>query len=285
MSTSTSDSTKYKELAEQKWQKIAPGWHRWRSVISDLMRPATEQMLSLAGIGPESRVLDIAAGDGDQSIIAARRVGPGGYVLATDISPELLTYTAASAQEAGLNNLETQVMDGEKLELENDSFDAVICRLGLMLLPDLGQAMSEIYRVLKPDGRAAAIVFTTPDKNPWMSIPAMIALKHAQVPPPQPGQPGLFSLGSDGVFENAFQAAGFRQVKVHRVSTPLHLSSASECARLVHDTAGAIHTILSPLHENGQQAAWNEIQEALRQFEGPDGFESPCEVFIGAGLK
>jgi SAM-dependent methyltransferase len=96
----------------------------------------------------------------------------------------------------------------------------VICRLGLMLLPDVGQAMSEIYRVLKPGGRAAAIVQTTPDKSPWLSVPAMIALKHAQLPPPQPGQPGLFGLGSDGVFEGAFQAAGFREIEVYRVTAP-----------------------------------------------------------------
>jgi ubiquinone/menaquinone biosynthesis C-methylase UbiE len=285
MSTSTFDSSKYKESAVQEWQKIAPGWHKWRSVISDLMRPATEQMLGLAGIRPGSRVLDIAAGDGDQSIMAARRVGPEGYVLGTDISSKLLAYTAASAQEAGLSNLETQVMDGGHLELKDNSFDAVICRLGLMLIPDVGQAMSEVYRVLKPNGRAAAIVFTTPDKSPWLSVPAMVALKHAQLPPPQPGQPGLFSLGSDGAFEGAFHTPGFREVEVHRISAPLRLSSASECVRLVHDSAGAIHTILSSLPENRQQAAWNAIQGALGRFEGPDGFESPSEFFVGAGSK
>jgi SAM-dependent methyltransferase len=80
----------------------------------------------------------------------------------------------------------------------------VICRLGLMLLPDVGQAMSEIYRVLKPGGRAAAIVQTTPDKSPWLSVPAMIALKHAQLPPPQPGQPARPIRPSEFHCRNAF---------------------------------------------------------------------------------
>jgi ubiquinone/menaquinone biosynthesis C-methylase UbiE len=284
LSTSKFDA-KYKEMAVQEWQKVAEGWHRRIHVISAWSSSVTVQMLDLAGVAPGSRVLDIAAGDGDQSIKAAQRVGPEGYVLATDISSNLLAFAAKFAKEAGLNNLETRVMDGENLELEADSFDAVISRFGLMFLPDVNKGMSEIYRVLKPGGRAAAIVLTTPDKNLWLSIPAVVARKHAQLPPPQAGQPGLFSLGSSGVFEDAFRAAGFRDIEIHKVYIPLRLSSASECARLVQDIAGAIHTILSPLDEDRQREAWAEIEQELQQLEGPDGFESPSEVLVSAGSK
>ena len=279
------DSSKYKKAAVQEWQKVAEGWHRGIHVISDWSGSVTDQMLDLASVGPGSRVLDIAAGDGDQSIQVAQRVGPEGYILATDISSNLLAFAAESAKEVGLNNLETRVMDGENLELEDDSFDAVISRFGLMFLPNIDKGMSEIHRVLKPRGRAAAIVLTTPDKNLWLSIPAVVARKYAQLPPPQPGQPGLFSLGSPGVFEDAFKAGGFRDVEIHKISIPLRLSSASECASLVQDIAGGIHTILSLLDENQQQEAWAEIEQELQQLEGPDGFESPSEILVGAGSK
>lgn len=285
MSKNSFDGAKYKELAVREWQKVAEGWHSGSHVISDWSSSVTVQMLDLAGIILGRRVLDIAAGDGDQSLKAAQRVGPDGYVLATDISSNLLAFAAQSAKELGLSNLETRVMDGEDLELEADSFDAAISRFGLMFLPNVSKGMSEIYRVLKPGGSAAAIVLTTPDKNLWLSLPAAVARKHAQLPPPQPGQPGLFSLGAPGVFESAFQAAGFRDVEVHKVSIPLRLSSASECARLVQDIAGAIHTILSPLDESQQREAWAEIEQELQQLEGPDGFESPGEVLVGAGSK
>jgi SAM-dependent methyltransferase len=245
----------------------------------------TEQMLDLADIGPGHRVLDIAAGDGDQSMMASRRVGPHGYVLATDISPNLLAYAAASAQEVGLDNLETQVMDGEHLELEDAAFDAVICRLGLMLMPKVNRAMSEIHRVLKRGGRASAIVFSTPEKSPWLSISAMIALKYAQLPPPQLGTPGLFSLGAPGLFEEALRSAGFQEVETYHVAAPLRLASASECTEFLRDIAGAIHTILSPLDEDTQSRAWDEIEVTLGQLEGANGFESPCEVIVGAGTK
>lgn len=275
----------YKEMAAQEWQKVAEGWHKRIYVISNWSSLVTVQMLDLAGVARGSRVLDIAAGDGDQSITAAQRVGSEGYVLATDISSNLLSFAAESAKEAGLNNLETRVMDAENLELEDASFDAVISRFGLMFLPNINKGMSEINRVLKPGSRAAAIVLTTADKNLWLSIPATIARKHAQLSPPPPGQPGLFSLGSPRIFEDSFQAAGFHDIEIHKASIPLRLSSASECATLVHDIAGAIHTILSPLDENQQREAWDEIEQELQQLEGPDGFESPSEVLIGAGSK
>jgi len=276
---------KYKETAVREWQKVAEGWHRRIKVISNWSSSATAQMLDLAGVSQGSRVLDIAAGDGDQSIRAAQRVGSEGYVLATDISSNLLAFAAESAKKAGLHNLETRVMDGENLELGDGSFDAVISRFGLMFLPNVNKGMSEIYRVLKPGGRAAAIVLTTPDKNLWLSIPAVVARKHAQLPPPEAGHPGPFSLGTIGVFKSAFQTAGFRDIEIFKVSNPLRLSSASECTRFVRDIAGAIHTILSPLDENQRRIAWAEIEQELQELEGPDGFESPSEVLIGAGSK
>jgi len=240
-------------------------------------------MLELAGIRAGSRVLDIAAGDGDQSIAAARRVGPDGYVLATDLSSNVLAYAASAAEEADLAHLETRVMDGENLELEDNSFDAVICRSGLMLMPDPKTAMAEIYRVLRPGGRVSAFVSSTPDKNPWLGMSVGILRKHAQLPPAPPGRPGTFSLGAPGVFEGIFHKTGFQRVVTHYVSGSLPLSSAAECVELLKDIG--LDSVLISLSEDKQQQAWTEVEETLRQMEGPDGFVSPVEGIIGAGLK
>jgi ubiquinone/menaquinone biosynthesis C-methylase UbiE len=279
------DTGQYKKSTQQEWEKAAPGWHKWIPFISELSQKESNQMLDLANIQPGHRVLDIAAGDGDQSIMAARRVGPQGYILATDISSSLLAYASTSALEAGLKNIETRVMDGENLELEDASFDAAICRQGLMLMPHVDQAMSEIYRVLKSGGWLSAIVFSTPDKNPWISIPAMIAMKHAQLPPPQPRMPGLFSLSPPGVFEGIFRAAGFQDIKTHYAQGMLRLASAVECVEFLRDIAGALHTILAPLSEEQQKEAWTEMEQALKKFEGQEGFESPVETILAAGQK
>ncbi len=285
MGTTNFDPVKFKESSRREWQKVAQGWHQWMPRFAEWCAPVSRQMLELASIGPGSRVLDIAAGDGDQSIQAARRVGPNGYVLATDISSNMLEFAAESARKAGLTQMETRVMDAECLELDDASFDSVISRFALMLLPNVEKAVAEIHRVLKPGGRIAAIVFSTPDKTPWLAVPASIARQRASLPPPQPEQPGLFRLGFPGVFASALRDAGFGDIATHRVSLPFRMESAAECARFLWDVAGAIHEMLAPLSEEARRQTWGEIEAALRRYEGPEGFESPCEVIVGCGVK
>jgi ubiquinone/menaquinone biosynthesis C-methylase UbiE len=197
------DAVKYKEAIREQWQNAADAWHRWIPVVRVWAGPATELMLELAGVGPGGRVLDIAAGDGDQSLLAAARVGPTGFVLATDIAPNLVALAAQTARESGLKNLEARVMDAENLTIDDEVFDVVISRFGLFFVPDLPRALSEITRALKPDGRVGAMIFSTPDKNPFLSVPISIIRRRAQLGPPLPGQLGPFNLGAPGALASA----------------------------------------------------------------------------------
>ena len=181
-------------------------------------------MLDMAGVTDGARVLDVAAGAGGQTIAAARRVGPSGTVLATDISPAILEYAQAEASTAGLSNVTTRVMDGEDLEVEPGSFDAVISRLGLIYFPDQQRALGDMRRALRDGGRVAAIVYSTPERNPFNSIPMSIIRRRAALPPLLPGQPGPFSLGAPGVVAAAFETAGFHDVETRLVDAPLRLS-------------------------------------------------------------
>ena len=154
------DPIKYKDTTKQQWQAAAEAWHRWGQTLAAWLGPATEIMLDMAGVGGGSRVLDVAAGAGEQTLVTAQRVGASGYVLATDISVNILEFAAAEALSAGLMNVETRVIDGENLdELETDSFDAVISRVGLIYFPDQQKALTGMRRVLKPGGRVGAIVY------------------------------------------------------------------------------------------------------------------------------
>src|SRR5688572_13628010 len=96
------DPIKYKETTRQQWETAAEAWHRWGPVLAAWLGPATEIMLDMASITTGSRVLDVAAGAGDQTLVAARRAGPSGSVLATDISANILEFAAAAASEAGV---------------------------------------------------------------------------------------------------------------------------------------------------------------------------------------
>jgi ubiquinone/menaquinone biosynthesis C-methylase UbiE len=278
------DAAKFKTTTRAQWQSAAEAWHRWGPFLGEWLGAATEQMLNLAHIKKGARVLDIAAGAGEQSISTAQRVGPTGHVLATDIAPALLDYALADARAAGLSNIETRELDGEALdELPAASFDSAISRVGLIYFPDQQRALAGIRRALKPGGRFAAVVYSTPEKNPFFSIPVGIIRRRAKLPPPLPGQPGPFSLGRDGVLEAAYERAGFRDIEVRKVDSPVRLPSAAECVRFERESFGALHQMMSTLSDAERAETWDEIERELRQFETASGFVGPCEMVVGAG--
>lgn len=279
------DPIKYKNTTRDQWQETADAWYRWSPTLHKWLGNATEKMLAMAGISTGHRVLDIAAGAGEQSITTAQKVGPSGEVLATDISSNILEYAQKMAEQNGLSNIKTKVMDGENLTLEDASFDAVISRVGLIYFPDQQRALKEMLRVLKPGGKVAAIVYSTPDKNKFFSIPVSIIRNRAQLPPPLPGQPGPFSLGAEGVIEKAFEQAGFINVKSELVNSPLALSSAGECVRFEKESFGALHQMMSNLSTAEKVAVWEEIEKELQSFESEKGFTGPCEMIVAVGEK
>jgi ubiquinone/menaquinone biosynthesis C-methylase UbiE len=279
------DAVAYKDTTFGQWQKAAEAWYRWSPTLNQWLGPATEKMLEMAKVSEGHRVLDIAAGAGEQSVTAAKKVGPKGYVLATDISGNILEFAKKMASEEGLGNIETAVMDGENLDIADENFDIVISRVGLIYFPDQQRALQEMRRVLKPGGKVAAIVYSTPEKNKFFSLPVSIIRNRAKLPPPLPGQPGPFSLGAPGVIEDAFTKAGFKNVHAVAVDSPLRLPSAKECVKFEQESFGALHQMLGGLTDTEKQAVWQEISDALKQFEDTRGFTGPCEMIVAVGEK
>ena len=283
MSTATFDPAAYKRTTREQWQTAAEPWYRWGPTLENWLAEATELMLDVARIGPGNRVLDVAAGAGGQTIAAARRAGPEGAVLATDISGNILDFAARRALDEGLSNVATRVMDGEALEVEPGSFDAVISRVGFIYFPDQQAAFAGMRRALKPGGRLAGVVYSTPEANGFFSIPVSIIRRRAALPAPLPGQPGPFSFGAPGAIEAVYRDAGFTSVEVRRGAAPLRMSSAAECVRFERESFGALHQMLSSLSESERADVWSEIEQELSQFETPDGFEGPCELIVSVG--
>jgi ubiquinone/menaquinone biosynthesis C-methylase UbiE len=243
-------------------------------------------MLDMAAVRAGSRVLDVAAGAGEQTLVAARRAGPQGSVLATDISPRILGYALEAARHAGLSHVETKELDGERHDLlPEGAFDAAISRVGLIYFPDQQKALRGIRHALRTGGRFAAVVYSTPDRNGFFSIPVGIIRRRANLPPPLPGQPGPFSLGAEGVLAKALELAGFREVEVRRVDSPVRLANAAECVRFERESFGALHQMMASLSEDARADTWREIETALAKFETREGFVGPCEMLVGAGTK
>ncbi len=279
------DPDRYKDTTRAQWEKAAAAWHAWGPTLEDWLGEATTLMLDAAGVTTGSTVLDVAAGAGGQTLAAARRVSPSGQVLATDISPAILSHAAAAAAAAGLTTVRTRELDGEYLDVASDAFDAVICRLGLMYFPDQPGALAAQYRALRPGGRISAIVFSTADRNGFLSIPISIIRRRAQLPSPAPGQPGPFSLGGPGVLEDALRQAGFREVGSRPVPAPLRMAHTQDCARFERESFGALHQMLAGLAPAQRDQTWQEISTELARFEGPEGFEAPAELIVAWGVK
>lgn len=280
------DPTQYKQTTLQQWNTAAEAWHRWGPLLSRWLGPATETMLDMCDIPNGGRVLDVAAGAGEQTLAAARRVGENGYVLATDLSPTILEFAAATARLAGFSHVHTRVLDGENLAtLEADPFDAVISRVGLIYFPDQQKALLGMKRQLRPGGKVAAMVYSTAERNAFFSIPVSIIRRRANLPAPLPGQPGPFRLGAEGSLERALGEAGFRDIEVKTIDAPVRLPSAAECVQFEQESFGALHQMLSGLSDTEQDEAWHEIEQALGEFEKDGQFEGPCEMLVAVGTK
>jgi len=242
---------------------------------------ATERMLEAAGLVPGNHILDVAAGTGDQSILAARRVGPDGSILATDLSADMLGIAARVAQQEGLTNITTRVMDAEHLDLEDNAFDAVICRLALMLIPNVQQALKEIRRVLKPGGKLAALVWSAPEHNPLFSLPLAIVATYARGASSHGPDP--FALSDPRVFERELTEAGFDEVITRALPFESHYASLDA---FLHSTASRLTAgVMGQLSKPEQQQLLGEVRQALSQFEGAHGLVAPAELLLGVGSK
>ena len=279
------DAAKYKNAQREQWNKDGAAWRRWTPTLDRWYGEATRHMLDLARIQTGQRILDIAAGAGEPAVSAAERVGPTGYVLATDISEGIVELARQVALERGHKQIETRAMDGEKLDLPDASFDAVVCRLGLMYMPHPVTALREWRRVLRAGGRVAVVVFSTPDRNPWGAVPASIIRRRAQLPPPVPGQPGPFSLGAPGVLEDLFRQAGFADPEVRAVPAPHGAASAAEYVGVTREAFGGFNAMMANLPPEERDSVWNEIEVSMRSFESPGGFEAPGECLVCAATK
>jgi ubiquinone/menaquinone biosynthesis C-methylase UbiE len=261
----------------------AEGWQR--GATARAMGPITERMLDLAGIGSGHCVLDVAAGTGEQTLMAARRVGPHGFVLATDIADRMLAYLDEAARNEGLTNVQTRVMDARLLTLEPESFDAAICRLALMLIPERDKALTGIQRALKPGGKFAAVVLSTPEKNLHVSESLAIARRHAGLPPAPFEDPGMFALSDPAVLRSAFERAGFREVGVQTVATDQRFPSLAAVMEHRRNSLPEMRPILDQMSDAKHDAVWKEIEMTMRQFERSDGVIVPTERLVAAGTK
>ncbi len=279
------DAKAFKQTTHAQWNAVAARWNGWGPLLNRWLGPVTETLLDMAKVGPGSRVLHVASGSGQEAIQTSRRVGPAGYVLATDLSEALTELAKANFSAAGASNAQARVMDGEDVESSEVPFDAVISRVGLIYFPDQLGAIKKQAAALRAGGYVGAIVYATPEECRFFSDPVSVIRRRAALPPPAPGQPGPFSLGTPGRIEELFASAGLTDIHVRKVDAPVILESAAECLRFENESFGALHQMLSKLDDAAKAAAWAEVGEKLRAFESDGQFKGPCVMIAAVGKR
>jgi len=258
MSVTISDP---KAAARALWGGAAQGWDAWFEWYTRNFAPVMDWCCDAAGLKAGDRLLDVACGSGQPALTAARRLQPGGSVVATDLAPEMLAVARRRADQAGLRNIEFREMDAEHLQLDDASFDAVTCAYCLMFCPDVERAVSEARRVLKRGGRFACVVWDDPAKSPFLTVAGGSVAKFFPAQTPGPNTPGAFRFAQPGTLAALLEASGFTEVSVQSVPMMLECASIDEYWRMFTDVAAGIKGKVAMLGEE-DRARLREIVEA-----------------------
>jgi SAM-dependent methyltransferase len=231
----------------------------------------SERLVELLEPRPGHTIVDLAAGPGDTGFLAAPLVQPGGRLVTTDVAPEMLDAARRRAAELGLQDVEFRVEDVAALSFDDATVDGILCRWGLMLVPDMDTAAAEIRRVLRPGGRAALAVWGSPDDNDWMTAPGRSALELGLVERPDPAAPGPFRLSADGALAAVLGAAGLTVETVDDVRIVWRSPSLDEWWDAVRDTSRMLSTLLERLGPDEAQAVRDGAERRLGAWVGADG--------------
>jgi SAM-dependent methyltransferase len=257
------------------WGSVAGGWAEHAEFVESRGAQVTAALLELAAPRPGERVLELACGAGGVGLAAAPLVGPDGEVVLSDVAPEMTAIARARAEALGLGNVRVRELDLEQIDEPDDSYEVVLVREGLMLVPDPARAAREIARILSPGGRVALAVWGPREQNPWLGVVFDTVTAQTGMPMPPPGLPGPFSLDDDGRLATLLFDAGFTDVAVAAQRTPYRAASAEEWWTRTAALAGPLARRLAALPDPARAALFARARRAIGAYETPDGLEIP----------
>jgi SAM-dependent methyltransferase len=252
------------------WSDVAGGWDHWRSEIEEGDGRISDVLLAGLGDLPGSDVLELAAGNGELAARLADMVGPEGTVLATDEAEGMVALL--STRLGPLTNVAVAQADACATGLTEATYDAVVCRFGLMLVPDPAAALAEVRRVLRPGGRVAAAVWGDASGNPWLASVGMAAAMQGLVgggPPSGPGSP--FSLGDTEHLRGMFEQVGFAEARVDPVNGVRHYDSVDDLVAMGTSLAPPLHRAMPAATPEQVDALHETVRQLTAPFATPDG--------------
>ena len=271
MEGSTLDPVEFRDGQRNQWNTAAAGWRKWSELIDGAASAISGRLVELAGVQAGSRVLDVAAGYGEPSLTAARKAGPEGKVVSSDISPEMLAYGRDRAAAAGLQNIEFVEADASALSFPEGSFDAALSRWGIIFEPDGEAAAGRVRSFLRPGARMAISSWGPPEKVPFLAVPMATAMQRLGVPPPPPGTPGPLSRPTREAIAGLLEGGGFADVEVEEANVSFELPSPEEFTQFMKEIAPPITAMMAGHPQGVQDETWRAIAEAAAKHAGGDG--------------
>ncbi|HEX4526457.1 MAG TPA: class I SAM-dependent methyltransferase [Gaiellaceae bacterium] len=269
------DSDQQRQARLENWAALAAGWERAREQREESAAAVTEWLVRELAPRPGDRVLELAAGQGDVGFEVAVVLGESGRLISSDFSSAMAEIARRRSVELGLTNVEHRILDAEQIELADDSVDGVLCRWGYMLMPDPKAALAETRRVLRPGGRLAFSVWSSAARNPWVSVAGRILVAHGRMPPPEPGQPGMFVLGDEELLRRLVENAGFANLRIEEVAVQSDYPSVDEYVRRSSELGGMFSRAWAEAREDEQEQMKEEFREAFAPFAVDGGYELP----------
>lgn len=258
------------EIAEA----LAPGWEHWRARIEEITAPVREWMIEALAPQEGDTVLELAAGAGDTGFAAAA-IADRGRLISTDVSPAMVEVARRRGAELGLDDVDFGVMDAERIELDADSVDGVLCRFGYMLMADPAAALAETRRVLPPGGRVALAVWGAAERNPWATIGLGLLVARGHMPPPEPDAPSPFALASEARVRTLLAGAGFTAARTAEIPVRFAFRDVDDYVAYSSDTGGAAVPVLQRLPEDERDELKAELAAAFAPFAVDAGYELP----------
>lgn len=272
------------ERVRQDWESQARSWYEQRESLLADSRPIHEWLVQHLDPSDGDRVLEIAAGPGDTGFLAATRLGKG-RLVSTDLAPGMVDAARKRGAELGIQNVDYRVLDAQAMDLQDASFDGIICRWGFMLMPDPAAALRECKRVLVPGGRLVFAVFTAPDENPFASIPARVLTEAGYLPRPTSGwQPGILALGDRSRLQSLLDDVGFASTHIEGVDMTWTFASTDEYWSFLVELT-ALGPLVRSLPAATRDAVRGAIDARLAQFTRADGIALPSRCWCGVAMS
>lgn len=270
----------------REWSESAKAWREHNATIRTMFTPLTTALIEAAGISAGQSVLDVAGGPGEPSLTIAEVVGPTGSVTYTDAVAEMVATAQEEAARRGLSNISFQQTVAESLPFADESFDATVSRLGVMLFSDPPAAVREMLRVTKPQGALGFVVWGNPERNPFTSVVTKVISRYVDTPPEDPDAPGAFRFAEPGKLARLLTEAGATDVTERELNYRLEAPvSLEEFWRMRSTTSGSLREKLAKLPPEQVRQIETEVQEAAREFFPNNQMSFPAQMLIISARK